>query len=98
LKHATTLRASGFSSDSALAQADLDYQKLNIGSQVASHFTAPFEQYSVQEFIDFIMDAQVCFLTYLLRDYLIQLIALQIICNELPYCTRVHNTEDEDGP
>jgi hypothetical protein len=71
LKHATTLRASGFSSDSALAQAELNYRKLNIGHQVASHFTAPPEQYSVQEFVDFIMHAQVCFLTYLLSDHLI---------------------------
>jgi hypothetical protein len=70
-KHATTLHASGFSFDSALAQAELDYQKSNIGSCVASHFTAPPQQYSVQEFVDFIMCAQVCLFTYLLRDHLI---------------------------
>ena len=62
LKHATTLRLSGFSRKSALAQAELDYQKSKIGSQVASYFTAPPHQYSIQQFVDFIIGAHVCLL------------------------------------
>jgi len=55
LKHATTLRPSGLSIQSALARAELDYQKLNIGLKIAQHFTAPHQEYSVQDFLDFIM-------------------------------------------
>jgi hypothetical protein len=75
LKHATTLRASGFSIESALAQAELDYQNSKIGSQVAAYFTAPPQQYSIQQFVDFIMGVRVHLLTCLLSEHLIQLIA-----------------------
>jgi len=56
-KHASTLRPSGFSSKSALAQAELDYQKFDIHSQAALYFTAPLQQYSVPQLVDFIMSA-----------------------------------------
>jgi hypothetical protein len=55
LKHATTLRPSGLSTRSALARAGLGYQELNIGLKIAQHFTAPYQEYSVQDFVDFIM-------------------------------------------
>jgi hypothetical protein len=55
LKHATTLRLSSISAQSALARAELDYQKFNIGLKIARHFTAPHPEYSVQDFVDFIM-------------------------------------------
>jgi len=54
LKHATTLRSSGLSAEPALARAESDSQKLNIGLKIAQHFTA-HQEYSVQDFVDFIM-------------------------------------------
>ncbi|KAI0249737.1 hypothetical protein BJV78DRAFT_1224435 [Lactifluus subvellereus] len=54
LKHATTLRASGTLLVSALNQAESDYQKSAIGLQVAQYFTAAPQEYSVQDFVDFI--------------------------------------------
>jgi len=68
LKHATTLRLSGLSAKPALAQAELDYQKLNIGSKIAPHFTAPPQEYSVSNFIDFIMGVSVCLLLHSYGD------------------------------
>ena len=62
LKHATTLRLSGLYSKLALAQAELDYQKLNIGWRITQNFTAPPQQYSVPDFVDFIMGVSVCLL------------------------------------
>ncbi|KAF5353995.1 hypothetical protein D9756_006983 [Leucocoprinus leucothites] len=59
LKHATTLRPSGLSSQSALSQAHLDCQKLNIGPKIIQHFTEPPQNYSVQDFVDFIMGVMV---------------------------------------
>lgn len=60
MKQATTLRPSGLSSQSALAQAELGYQKSNIHSQTALYFPEAPQQYSVQQYVDFIMDAQLC--------------------------------------
>jgi hypothetical protein len=59
LKHATALFASGSLLESALAQAESDYQKSNIGLQVAQYFTAAPQEYSLQQFVDFIMGAHV---------------------------------------
>jgi hypothetical protein len=58
-KHATTLCASGYLSKAALTQAELDFQKSNVDSKVASYFTAPPQEYSSQQFVDFIMDVHV---------------------------------------
>jgi hypothetical protein len=66
VKHATTLRPSGLLPRPALAQAESDYKKLNIGSKAASYFTGPLQQYSVQQIVDFIVGADVCLLLYLL--------------------------------
>jgi len=57
VKHATTLRPSGLLPRPALAQAESDYKKLNIGSKAASYFTGPLQQYSVQQIVDFIVGA-----------------------------------------
>ncbi|KAF5345228.1 hypothetical protein D9756_011487 [Leucocoprinus leucothites] len=43
----------------ALFQAHLDCQKLNIGLKITQHFTKPPQNYSVQDFVDFIMDVMV---------------------------------------
>ncbi|KAI0245354.1 hypothetical protein BJV78DRAFT_1264233 [Lactifluus subvellereus] len=55
LKHATTLCVSGTSRVSAINQAESDYQKSNIGLQVAQYFTKAPQKYSVQDFVDFIV-------------------------------------------
>jgi len=57
VKHATTLCPSGLLPWLALAQAESDYKKSNIGSKAVSYFTEPLEQYSVQQFVDFIVGA-----------------------------------------
>jgi hypothetical protein len=67
VKHATILRASGLLPRAALAQAESDYKKSNIGSKAASYFTGPLQQYSIQQFVDFIIGADVCLLLYLLE-------------------------------
>jgi hypothetical protein len=67
LKHATTLHPFGFSAQSALAQAELDYQKLNISLKIAQHFTPP-QEYSVQNFVDFIMGVSVSLLLHYQDD------------------------------
>jgi hypothetical protein len=58
LMHATTLLHPGFTVKSALTQAELDFQKLDIGLKIAQHFTAP-QGYSIQDFLDFIMGVSV---------------------------------------
>jgi len=75
-KHATALCASGYSSKAALTQAELDYQKSNVDSIVASYFPASSQEYSAQEFVDFIMNIHVSLLLYLLTSNLTNLIAL----------------------
>jgi hypothetical protein len=88
------------SSKSALAQAELDYQKSNIDSQIAIYFAAPPQQYSIQQFVDFIMGAHVCLSihTSIKRMSNIAYSSLQLISNNFPSCPRAHNTEDKDGP
>ena len=67
LKRATTLHLSGLYARSALNQAELDYQKLNIGLKIAQHFIAPHQEYCVQDFVNFIMSVFVGLLLHLLR-------------------------------
>ena len=57
LKDSTILHASGSSTESALTQAESDYQKSNIGLKVAQSFSAAPQEYSVQKIVDFIMGA-----------------------------------------
>jgi hypothetical protein len=64
LKHATSLRLLSISSSSALNQAEINFKKLNIGLKIAQHFSAPPEEYSVQNFVDFIMGVSVCLLLH----------------------------------
>lgn len=57
-KHATLLRLSNFSSESALTQAELDYQKANIDltiQQQLQHLKASSQEHSVELFVHFIM-------------------------------------------
>jgi hypothetical protein len=74
-KHATALCASGFSSKAALTKAELDYQTSNVDFIVASYFPASPQEYSAQQFVDFIMNIHVSLLLYLLKSCLIKFIA-----------------------
>ena len=53
--HATTLRPAGHSVQSALSQAFSKFHNLNVGCKIAQNFTAPPSNYSIQDFVDFIM-------------------------------------------
>jgi len=64
LKHATTLRLSELSAKPALVQAESDYQKLTIGLKILQCFSATPQEYSVLNFVDFIMGVSVCLLLH----------------------------------
>jgi hypothetical protein len=55
LKHATFLRLSNLSCESALTHADLDYQQANIHSKIQQHLTASSQEHSIVLFAAFIM-------------------------------------------
>ena len=55
-KHAAALCLSGISAELALTQAGSDYQKANIASKIEGHFTASYEDYSIEQFIGFLRD------------------------------------------
>ena len=55
LKHATFLRLSNLSQESALAQAELDYQAADIDLKIQQHITASSQEHSVELCTDFIM-------------------------------------------
>ena len=55
LKHATFLRLSDSSKESALIQAGLAYQKADINSKIKQFLRASSQEYSVQLFSGFIM-------------------------------------------
>src|SRR5258708_29136572 len=55
LKHATFLRLSKLSAESALTLTELDYQEANVDSTVQQHLTVPSQEHSVDIFVAFIM-------------------------------------------
>ncbi|KAH9021793.1 hypothetical protein EDB85DRAFT_2293394 [Lactarius pseudohatsudake] len=55
LKHATFLRLSDMSAESALTHAEADYCEGNIDSKIRQHLTAPSQEQSDQSFAGFIM-------------------------------------------
>ena len=58
-KHAAALCLSGVSAELALTQAESDFHKVNIVSKIEKHFTASFEEYSVEQFLAFLMDTNI---------------------------------------
>jgi len=68
LMRVTTLGLSPRLVKSALDRAESDYKKLNIGLKIAQHFTAPPQEYSVQNFVDFIMGVSICLLFHYQDD------------------------------
>ncbi|KAH8981374.1 hypothetical protein EDB86DRAFT_3087166 [Lactarius hatsudake] len=59
LKHATFLRLSKLSPQSALTHAEVDYRKANIDSSIRQYLTAPSQEHSDELFAGFIMAADV---------------------------------------
>jgi hypothetical protein len=55
LKHATFLRVSNISSEFALTQAELAYQKANIDLKIQQFLKTSSQEHSIQLFSDFIM-------------------------------------------
>ena len=50
---------SGMSAKLALTQAESNYHQANIASKIQEHFTACYEEYSTEQFIDFLMDTNI---------------------------------------
>ena len=64
LKHATYLRTS-MSPESALADADLNYQKANIDVTIQQHLTACAAEQSAEQFVHFIMSTDISLFIFL---------------------------------
>ena len=50
---------SGISAKLALTQAESNYHQANVASKIQEHFTASYEEYSIEEFISFLMDTNI---------------------------------------
>ena len=62
------MRLSGLQIESALEKAEEDYLKLDISWKIVQNFAAPPQQYSVSDFVDFIMGVSVCLLLHSQND------------------------------
>ena len=58
-KHAAMLSLSGISAKLAVTQAESKYHQARIASKIQEHFTAPYEEYSTEQFIGFLMDLNI---------------------------------------
>ena len=58
-KHAATLCISGIPGELALTQAESDYQKANFASKIEEHFTASYQEYTIKQFVEFIMGTDI---------------------------------------
>ncbi|KAN0129344.1 hypothetical protein V8E53_012828 [Lactarius tabidus] len=54
-KHATYLRITSATAESALTQAEVDYRTANIELKIEQHLMAPSQEHSVEQFAHFIM-------------------------------------------
>ena len=54
-KHATFFHLSNLSPESALTQAETDYQAANMGLRVQQFLTAPSQEHNIMQFLHFIM-------------------------------------------
>lgn len=59
LKHAAPLCLSGTSARIAIAQAESDFQNSNVASRIEEQFPGSYEEYSVEEFVHFIVDTNI---------------------------------------
>ena len=59
LKHATILRLSNLPPESALTQAELDYQEANMDLKIQQHLIGYSQVQSVEQFAGFIMASDI---------------------------------------
>ena len=50
---------SGMSAELALTQAESNYHQANIPSKISEHFTAPYNKYTTEQFLGFLMDTNI---------------------------------------
>lgn len=58
-KCAAILHLAGISTISALSQAELKYEKANVALKIQEHFPASYEEYSMEQFISFLMNTNI---------------------------------------
>ena len=63
-KHAALLCLSGTAAKRALTQAESDFQKANIMSRVQEHFTASYEEYTIEQVEGFLMNTDIGLSTF----------------------------------
>ena len=56
LKHAASLCLSGTSARTAISQAESNFQNANVGSKIKEHFTGSYEEYTIGQFVHFIVN------------------------------------------
>jgi len=56
LKHAALLCLSGSSPELALTEAESNFQQANVALKIQEHFTASYQEYTTEEFINFLID------------------------------------------
>jgi hypothetical protein len=56
LKHAASLCLSGISARRAIAQAESSFQNANAASRIEEHFTGSYEEYTIEQLVQFIVD------------------------------------------
>lgn len=59
LKNAASLCLSGISATSALTQAESAFQKANIMSKIEDHFTASYQEYTLKQFVEFLLNTDI---------------------------------------
>ena len=63
-KHAAVLCLSGRSTKVALTQAESDFHKADTMSKIQKHFTAFYEEYTVEQIVDFLVDLNIGLSTF----------------------------------
>ena len=55
-KHAASLCLSGISVQTAISQAESNFQNADVAFKIEEHFTGSYEEYTVEQFVHFIVD------------------------------------------
>lgn len=58
-KHAAALSLSGIPAKLALTQAELNYKEANIESKIGNQFSAPYSEYTVEQFLSFVLNTNI---------------------------------------
>ena len=67
-KHAAILCLSGISAKLALTQVESDYQQAKIASKIEEHFIRPYQEYTIEQFMGFLMDTDIGLSSYIYQD------------------------------